>query len=56
MTKRQLYDDALHADAGRAVARSRELIGELMQAADYKKGLRALIEKRPPRFARPPAG
>ena len=30
--------------------------GELMQAADYKKGLRALIEKRPPRFARPPAG
>jgi hypothetical protein len=55
-TKRQLYDDALHADAGRAVARSRELIGELMQAADYKEGLRALIEKRPPRFARPPAG
>lgn len=55
-TKRQLYDDALHTDAGRAVARSRELIGELMQAADYKEGLRALIEKRPPRFARPPEG
>jgi enoyl-CoA hydratase/carnithine racemase len=56
VTKRQLYDDALHADEGRAVARSRELIGELMQAADYKEGLRALIEKRPPRFARPTAG
>jgi hypothetical protein len=27
-----------------------------MQAADYKEGLRALIEKRPPRFARPTAG
>ena len=35
-TKRQLYDDALPADAGHAVARSRELIGELMQAVDYQ--------------------
>jgi aconitate hydratase len=44
------------SDSGRAVARSRELIGELMEATDYKEGLRDLIEKRPPRFARPPAG
>jgi len=33
--------DALPAHAGRAVARSGELIGELVQAADYKEGLRA---------------
>jgi hypothetical protein len=33
-TKRQLYDDALPADAGHAVARSSSLIGELMQAVD----------------------
>jgi aconitate hydratase len=44
------------SDSGRAVARSRELIGELMEATDDKEGLRDLIEKRPPRFAHPPAG
>lgn len=49
-TKRQFYDDALSPEGGRAVARSRELIGELMQRPDYEEGVRALLEKRPPRF------
>lgn len=54
VTKRQFYDDAVHSDAGRAVARSRELIGELMQRPDYAEGVRALIERRPPQFGQPP--
>lgn len=51
-TKRQLYDDLLHHDPGRSVDRSKELIGELMNHADYREGVRALIEKRAPRFGR----
>jgi enoyl-CoA hydratase/carnithine racemase len=49
-TKRQLYDDLLHDDPGRSVDRSKELIGELMAYPDYREGVRALIEKRDPRF------
>lgn len=52
VTKRQMYGDALHADAARSVAQSRTLIGELMQRPDYAEGVRALIERRPPRFGR----
>jgi len=49
-TKRQLYEDVLHTDAARSVAHSRDLIGQLMQRPDYAEGVRALIERRPPRF------
>jgi enoyl-CoA hydratase/carnithine racemase len=51
-TKRQLYDDLLSSDPAASVDRSKELIGELMQHPDYGEGVRALIEKRAPRFGR----
>ena len=49
-TKRQLYEDLLHSDPARSVERSKELIGQLMSMPDYEEGVRALIEKRAPRF------
>ena len=55
VTKRQLYDDLLGDDPGASVNRSKELIGELMGYPDYEEGVRAMIEKRAPRFA-PPRG
>ena len=33
-----------------SVDRSKELIGELMRHPDYGEGVRALVEKRAPRF------
>lgn len=51
-TKRQLYDDLLAADPAASVERSKVLIGELMAEPDYAEGVRALVEKRPPRFGR----
>lgn len=51
-TKRQMYEDALHPDAAASVEKSKRLIGELMAYPDYREGVRALIEKRPPRFGR----
>lgn len=49
-TKRQLWGDLLEHDPGASVRRSKELISELMRLPDYEEGVRALIEKRPPRF------
>jgi enoyl-CoA hydratase/carnithine racemase len=51
-TKRQLYDDLLASDPAASVERSKELIGKLMGHPDYAEGVRALVEKRPPRFGR----
>jgi enoyl-CoA hydratase/carnithine racemase len=51
-TKRQLYEDLLGADPGASVERSKVLIGELMAMPDYAEGVRALMEKRAPRFGR----
>ena len=51
-TKRQLYQDVLESDPAASVERSKQLIGQLMAYPDYKEGVRALIEKRPPRFGR----
>jgi enoyl-CoA hydratase/carnithine racemase len=51
-TKRQLYDDVLGADPGASVERSKVLIDEHLRMPDHAEGVRALIEKRPPRFAR----
>lgn len=55
ITKRQLYDDVLGANPAASVEKSKLLIGELMALPDYREGVRALIEKRAPRFARPPS-
>jgi enoyl-CoA hydratase/carnithine racemase len=50
VTKRQLYDDLLRHDPAASVDESKELIGKLMGRPDYAEGVRALIEKRLPRF------
>jgi enoyl-CoA hydratase/carnithine racemase len=48
--KRQLWGDLLETDVGQSVERSRLLIDELMGGADYREGVAALREKRPPNF------
>jgi enoyl-CoA hydratase/carnithine racemase len=48
-TKRQLYQD-LHRDVGSAVADSLALMSPMMATEDYRRGVAALREKRPPRF------
>jgi enoyl-CoA hydratase/carnithine racemase len=50
ITKHQLYGD-LHGDVGSSVERSVELIDQMMGEPDYAEGVRAYMEKRPPRFA-----
>ena len=50
MTKRQLYDDLLTADVGAAIAESNRLLDEAMGTAEYREGVAALRERRPPRF------
>ena len=52
VTKRQLYDDLLGSNPAASVERSKELISELMAHPDYGEGVRALVEKRAPRFGR----
>ena len=47
--KRQLFAD-LHGDVGTAVERSVELLDRMMGEPDNAEGVRAFVEKRPPRF------
>ena len=54
--KRQLYAELLQGDVGAAVEDSKRLIGELMGQPDYAEGVRALLERRPPRFGNPTLG
>jgi enoyl-CoA hydratase/carnithine racemase len=49
-TKRQLYDDLLSLDVGASVEESKRLLDRMMGGADYREGVAALREKRPPRF------
>lgn len=49
--KRQVYSDLLSADVGAAVEESKRLIGELMKCTDYREGIAAAKESRPPVFA-----
>ena len=50
MTKRQLYDDLLRHDVGAAVDDAARLLDAAMGTAEYREGVAALREKRPPRF------
>jgi enoyl-CoA hydratase/carnithine racemase len=49
-TKAQLYRDLLRHDVGAAIADSQRLLGEAMTTAEYREGVAALREKRPPNF------
>jgi hypothetical protein len=50
IAKRQLYSELLRGDVGDAIEDSKRLIGEFMKKPDYKEGVAALLEGRPPRF------
>jgi enoyl-CoA hydratase/carnithine racemase len=49
-TKRQLYADLLHGDVGASVEDANRRLEEMMRGNDYKEGVRALLDKRPPAF------
>lgn len=49
-TKRQLYQDLLDPDVGAAVDRADALLRSMVTGPDYAEGVRALRERRPPRF------
>lgn len=49
-TKRQLYDDLLRHDVGAAVDDAGRLLNEAMGTPEYREGVAALRERRPPRF------
>ncbi len=48
-TKRQVYTD-LHGDVGTAVMESEVLLNRMTTEPDYREGVAALVEKRPPAF------
>lgn len=48
-SKRQLYAD-LHGDVGTAVTNSEALLEAHVRGDDYREGVQALLEKRPPRY------
>jgi enoyl-CoA hydratase/carnithine racemase len=50
ITKRQLYDDLLSHDVGASVEESKRLLDVMMGGPDFREGVAALREKRPPRF------
>jgi enoyl-CoA hydratase/carnithine racemase len=49
-TKRQLADDLLRHDPAASVTDSIRLLDEAMRTAEYREGVAALREKRPPQF------
>lgn len=49
-TKRQLYRDLVSGDPARSTLDAIETMNEMMGGADYREGVAALREKRPPRF------
>ncbi len=48
-SRQQLYRD-LHGDIGTSVTDSMRLLNDMMGGAEYREGVAALVEKRPPRF------
>jgi len=51
-SKRQLYDD-LHRDVGSSLTEADRLLRQMITTDDYREGVRAFVEKRPPLFAAP---
>lgn len=49
-TKRQLYTDLHRHHVAASVAESKRLLDEAMATAEYREGIAAFQEKRPPRF------
>ena len=49
-TKAQLYSDMLHTSPAHAITEAQRLLGEAMTTAEYREGVAALREKRPPAF------
>jgi enoyl-CoA hydratase/carnithine racemase len=50
VTKSQIYRDLHRHDAAASVADSKRLLDEAMGTAEYREGIAALREKRPPQF------
>ena len=50
VTKAQIYRDLHRHDAAASVAESKTLLDEAMRTAEYREGVAALREKRPPSF------
>ena len=50
MTKRQIADDLLRHDPAASVGDSLRLLDQAMGTAEYREGVAALTEKRPPNF------
>ena len=50
MTKRQIYDDLLSHDVGASITTSKRLMSEAMATAEYREGVAAFRDKRPPNF------
>lgn len=50
MAKRQIAADLVRADPAASIAESLRLIGEATTTAEYREGVAALRERRPPRF------
>ncbi len=49
-TKRQIYDDLLRHDVGASIADAQRLLGLATATAEYREGVAALRERRPPVF------
>ena len=50
VTKRQLYDDLLRHDVGASLVEADRLLDEAMGTDEYREGIAAFRERRPPRF------
>jgi enoyl-CoA hydratase/carnithine racemase len=49
-TKAQIYRDLIRLDVGASVDESIALINDATQTAEYREGVSALRDKRPPQF------